>query len=103
MVYCSYPEQNGAAFTFKRGFRNYANALYFTESEKLIDRVVRQFGFLEFKELEKKKKEFVHEVTETDFVWNFKGGQTRLEKDPDSMRPTLTFLVTFNKEPDICD
>ena len=93
-IYQSYPEQKGVVITFKKVFKNYSNFIYYTEVERLIDRVSSFFGYDDEKELAEKKKEFTFGDKELDFQWNFNGGLIKLEKDNDTKRPLLTYIFT---------
>jgi len=102
IVYRYYPTQEGIVLTFKKVFKNYSDFIFYTESERLIDRITTFFGYDDKEVLDKKKKEFVYENIDTQFIWNFKGGQIRLEKDSETRRPTLSYLISTkeNKKSD---
>lgn len=98
VIYSIYPEQEGVILTFKKVFKNFSRFIYYTESERLIDSITECFGYDDKFELEARKKEFVYENKNTTFEWNFDGGMIRLEKEEDTKRPTLIYVISTRKE-----
>ncbi|HAK78729.1 MAG TPA: hypothetical protein DCM71_17925 [Runella sp.] len=98
VVYRYYPSQNGIVLIFKKVFKNYSDFIYYTEAEKLIDRVVSVFGYEDMEKLEEKKREMVYGDKESEIVWSFNKGGIKLEKDEDSKRPILTYFFVLNNE-----
>lgn len=96
VVYQNYSDQNAFVLTFKRVFKNYSNFIYYTESERLIDRVCNFFGFDNNQEHLDKKQEFVYGDNEVAFIWNFEGGLIKLENDAETHRPLLTYIILTN-------
>ncbi len=92
-VYQNYSDQNAFVLTFKRVFKNYSNFIYYTEAERLIDRICNFFGYDNNQEHLDKRQEFVYGNREVAFIWNFEGGLIRLEKDLETHRPLLTYIV----------
>ncbi|MDR0232403.1 MAG: hypothetical protein LBI82_09835 [Dysgonamonadaceae bacterium] len=93
-----YPEQNGYALTFKKVFKNYSNFTFYTESERLIDRICLFFGNNNDAEFAEKKKEFVYGEKNVEFIWRFDIGLIKLEKDMDTKRPILTYCYVLPKD-----
>lgn len=98
VIYSNYPEQEGIILTFRKVFKNFSNFIYYTESERLIDSIAECFGYDDKLELETRKREFVYEDKNTIFEWNFDGGMIRLEKEEDTKRPTLIYVISTKKE-----
>jgi hypothetical protein len=98
VIYSIYPEQEGIVITFKKVFKNFSRFIYYTESERLIDSIAEYFGYDDKLELETRKKEFVYENKNTTFEWNFDGGMIRIEKDEDTNRPILIYVISTRKE-----
>ncbi|MCA0335242.1 MAG: hypothetical protein LCH44_14995 [Bacteroidetes bacterium] len=97
-VYQNYSDQNAFVLTFKRVFKNYSNFIYYTESERLIDRICNFFGYDNNQEHLDKKQEFVYGDKEVAFIWNFEGGLIKLEKDVETHRPLLTYIILTNEK-----
>jgi hypothetical protein len=93
VVYQHYEEQNAFVLTFKKVFKNYSSFIYYTETERLIDRVCNFFGYENNQEHLDKKYEFVYGEKEIVFLWSFEGGIIKLEKDNDTRRPLLTYII----------
>lgn len=98
IVYQWYPKQEGFALTFKKVFKNYSNFIYYSESEKLIDRVVNFFGYDDKDGYEEKRKAFVYGDNPVAFSWRFDGGVVMLEKDEENKRPILTYVVALRQK-----
>ena len=101
VVYRHYPDQKGVALTFKKFFENYADSIYFTECEKLIETIASVFGYDEKEKLETLKREFVYENKLTQLIWYFTGGKIILEKDSESKMPTMTYFFPLNEKDEI--
>lgn len=97
VIYTNYPEQEGFVMTFRKVFKNFSRFIYYTESEALIDLITKYFGYEDHKELESKKKEFVYGDSEVTFDWTFEGGLIRLEKEVETKRPILNYLISTSK------
>lgn len=97
-VYQHYPEQNGFILTFKKLFKNYSSFIYYTEADRLIDRICKFYGIENQEEYLEKKKEFVYGDKEVNITWQFEGGLIILELDTETHRPILTYAVTIPKE-----
>jgi len=98
VIYTNCPEQGGLVLTFRKVFKNFSRFIYYTEAETLIDTITRYFGYDNQQELESKKKEFVYGDKEVTFDWTFEGGLIRLEKEEDTRRPILNFILSTKKE-----
>jgi hypothetical protein len=98
VIYTNYPEQDGFVLTFRKVFKNFSRFIYFTESENLIDSITQYFGYDNQDELKSKKKEFVYGDKEVTFDWSFEGGLIRLEKEEDTKRPILNYIISTRKE-----
>lgn len=94
VILTQYPKQEVLTLTFKRVFKNYSTFIYYTESERLIDKIVKLFGFDDKEELAQKKQDFVYSDKHVEFVWSFKGGLIRLDKSEDSSRPELSYIIS---------
>ncbi|PCE64146.1 hypothetical protein [Sediminicola luteus] len=98
-VICTiYPEIEGLVLTFRKAFKNYSRFIYYTEAETLIDTITRCFGYDDLQELKIKKKEFVYEDKDITFEWIFEGGFIRLEKEENTRRPILNYVLSIKKE-----
>lgn len=97
-IYQHYPEQNGFILTFKKVFKNYSNFIFYTETNRLVDKVCRFFGINNQEEFLEKKKDFVYGDKEVNITWQFEGGLIILELDTENHRPLLTYAVTKPKE-----
>jgi len=98
VIYSNYPEQEGFVLTFRKVFKNLSRFIYYTESETLIDSITQYFGYDNMKELEFKKKYFVYGENEVTFDWTFEGGLIRLEREENTKRPTLNYIISTKKE-----
>jgi hypothetical protein len=98
VLYTNYPIQEGFILTFRKVFKNFSRFIYYTECENLIDSICKCFGYDDIKELELKKKEFVYGDKEVTFDWNFEGGIIRLQKEDDTQRPILNYIVSTKRE-----
>lgn len=98
VVYNNYPKQEGFVLTFRKVFKNFSRFIYYTESETLIDTICEYFGYEDSNELELKKQEFVFSEKEVTFDWNFEGGLIRLEREEDTKRPILNYVISTKKE-----
>jgi hypothetical protein len=94
-VYSDYKDKQGVSLTFKRVFKNYSKFIYYTEAERIVDIVTNLFGYEDKQELISRKQEFIYEDKDTQFIWHFEGGMIILEKDSDTKRPNLTYLLTY--------
>jgi len=97
-VYQHYPEQRGFILTFKKVFKNYSSFIFYTEAERLVDRVTQFFGVDDLEHFSAKKKSFVYGDKEVNITWQFEGGLIILELDTETHRPILTYAVTVPKE-----
>lgn len=86
-------ENNAVAFTFRKVFKNYSSFVYYTESEIVIERINKYFGYDNDEAYKKNKKEFVYGEKPVKFVWKFDGGLIILEKETDTHRPILTYFM----------
>ncbi|SFQ82165.1 hypothetical protein [Hymenobacter arizonensis] len=102
-IYEWYPKQEGFALIFKKVFKNYSSFVYYTECERVIDRVTSFFGYDNKEELERKKKEFVYGESEVKFFWTFDGGVVILEKDKENKRPLLTYVVATKQKESVSE
>lgn len=98
VTYQYYEEQNGFVLTFKKAFKNYSTFIYYTEAERLIDRVCNYFGYENNQEHSAKKYEFVYGEEEIVFIWYFDDGIIKLEKDIDTKRPLLRYFFVVSKK-----
>lgn len=87
-------EQDAVIFTFRKAFKNLSNSIYYTETETLIDSVAQFFGYESQEEFEAEKKEFVNGEENVSIRWSFDGGLILLEKEEESMRPILHYIVS---------
>ncbi len=92
-IYQNYSEQNTCILTFKKVFKNYSTFIFYTETERLIDRICNFFGYEDNEEFKIKKNEFVYGDNAVVFMWNYESGIIKLEKDNESRRPELTYIV----------
>ena len=97
-VWQYYPKENGIMITFEREFDNYSNFVFYTEVERLIDRVCSFFGNNNDNEFAEKKRKFVYEEEVPDFIWQFDKGFIKLEKDIKTRRPVLTYCCVLPKD-----
>ena len=93
VIYQNYENKNAFVLTFKKVFKNYSSFIYYTETEKVIDQVCNFFGFENNQEHLNKKNEFIYGEKETTFIWDFEDGIIKLEKDIDTKRPILIYIV----------
>lgn len=84
--------------TFKKAFKNYSDFVYYTEAERLIDRVVSVFGYDDMEKLQEIKQKMIYGDKESELVWFFNKGAIKLEKDEDTRRPILTYFFALNNE-----
>jgi len=98
VILTNYPEQEGFVLTFRKVFKNFSRFIYYTEAETLIDSITRYFGYEDTKVLDSKKKEFVYGEKEVTFDWAFNGVLIRLEKEEETKRPILNYLISAKNE-----
>lgn len=99
-------DNNIIVFTFRKAFKNYSRFIYFTEPERLIDSIVETFGGYEKHDIEELKRKFVYEdENNIVFEWRFEDGIIRLQKEEDTRRPILNYIIYINKKtgPNILD
>lgn len=89
---------NIIAFTFRKAFKNYSRFIYFTEPERLIDSIVETFGGYEKHDVEELKRKFVYEDENIVFEWRFEDGIIRLQKEEDTKRPILNYIIYLNEK-----
>jgi hypothetical protein len=94
VIYTYYPKQEGIVLTFRKVFKNFSRFIYYTEADSLIDTITQYFGYDNMSELELKKKKFVYGDEEVTFDWSFEGGMIRLEKEEDTKRPILNYIIS---------
>ncbi|MBA4849679.1 hypothetical protein [Emticicia sp. BO119] len=94
VVYEDYPEHEGVIITFKRAFKNFSRGIFFTESERVINRVSKFFGYENEEDLTLKIKKFVYSDEKVDFIWKFEAGFVKLERDEETKRPILVYIVS---------
>jgi len=97
-VYQNYTDPKAFVLTFKKVFKNYSSFIYYTEAERLIDRICNLFGYEDIQDLSDKRQEFVYGDKEVVFMWNFEGGIIKLEKDVETHRPILTYIVLISEK-----
>ena len=68
------------------------------QAAKRIDSITQYFGYDNMKELESKKKEFVYGENKVTFDWTFEGGLIRLEREKNTKRPILNYIISTKKE-----
>lgn len=98
VIYSNYPRQEGFVLTFRKVFENFSKFIYYTESETLIDSITQYFGYDDLKELKSKKKEFIYGDNEMTFEWTFEGGLIRLEREENTKRPILNYIISTKNE-----
>lgn len=98
VIYQPYPEQNGLVLQFKKVNKNYSRFLYYTEVEQVVKDVCGFFGIEDENEFESKKEAFVYKNEDVEFVWRFENGIIKLEKDEDTNRPLLVYIVVASNE-----
>jgi hypothetical protein len=99
IVYSNFMSHGGIVLTFKKAFKNYSDFVYYTEAEKVIDRVTAFFGFDDQEELQRRKQELVYgKDFNAKFLWDFQGGKIILEKDTDTQRPILSYVISTKFE-----
>ncbi len=97
VIYQHYPEQRSFIMTFKKVFKNYSSFIFYTEAERLVDRISQFFGIDNEEEFLEKKKSFVYSDKEVNITWQFEGGLIILELDTETHRPLLTYVVKVPK------
>ncbi|WP_228853064.1 hypothetical protein [Aegicerativicinus sediminis] len=97
VIYTRYLDKEGFVLTFRKVFENFSRFFYYTESEMLIDTIAQYFGYDNQQELESKKKEFVYGDKKVAFNWTFDGGLIILEKEEDTKRPVLNYIISTRK------
>jgi len=98
MIYTNDPSKKHFVLKFRKVFKNFSRFIYYTEAENLIDSISEYFGYDDKKDLELKKKEFVYGNKEIIFKWNFDGGFILLEKEEDTKRPVLNYIISKKQE-----
>lgn len=98
IVYRYYPSKNGIVLTFKKVFKNYSDFIYYTESERLIDKLVSSFGYDDMDKLEEIKQEFVYGDKAPEIIWTYNGVAIKLGKDEDTKRPILSYFIMLKEE-----
>lgn len=93
----NYSEQHGFVLTFKKVFKNYSNFIFFTETGRLVDNICKHFGITNEEEFLEKKKEFIYGDKEINFTWRFDNSVVTLEKDIETYRPVLTYVVALSQ------
>ncbi len=96
VTYHFYKDENCIILIFKRAFKNYSRFIYYTEAERCIDTICNFFGYKDKIELEQKKKEFVYGEASIEFLWRFSGGIIKLEKDEETKRPVLVYVIKIS-------
>ena len=93
IIYSHYPDKGLFILTFKKVFNDFSKFIYYTETERLVDKVTDFFGYENKDELKSRKKEFVLGNTEITFEWNFAGRRVILKIDEETARPILEYLI----------
>jgi hypothetical protein len=101
VIYQSFKDQNLICFTCKRVFKNYSDFIYFSESERIIDCLVKLLGCNNLEDYNKQKEEFVYKKTDTKFIWHFKDGKIILGKDEETHWPVMTLVLETNEASDL--
>lgn len=97
-IFQNYEEENTFVLTFIKVFKNYSDFLYYTEVERLLDRVCNFFGYENNQEYVDKKNKFIHGDEVTVFMWDFEVCNIQLEKDIETNMPILTYIVLTNEK-----
>ncbi|MFC2152688.1 hypothetical protein ACFLSE_09180 [Bacteroidota bacterium] len=84
---------NALGLIFYKTFENYADMLYYTETEELFDRVDKIFQFERTESFDKDKQEFIHDLTNKSFTKNIKYGVVRLEREMPSNRIVFQYTL----------
>lgn len=92
-------EGKGIVLTFRKVFKNYSRFVYYTESEAVLDTIIALFGLDDMAAYPEKKREFVYGDNAPVFMWHFAGGLIKLEREEDTHRPSLTFVLAIGQEP----
>jgi hypothetical protein len=98
VVYQEY-KGKGIALTFRKVFKNFSRFVYYTESEAVLDCMVALFGLDDKAAYSEKKREFVYGDKAPVFLWQFPGGLIKIEREEDTHRPSLTFVLAVQQEP----
>lgn len=91
-------EGKGIALTFRKVYKNYSRFIYYTESEAVLDTIIALFGLDDMAAYPDKKREFVYGDKAPMFLWHFAGGLIKLEREEDTHRPSLTFVLAIGQE-----
>lgn len=91
-------EGKGIVLTFRKVFKNYSRFVYYTESETVLDTIIALLGLDDMTAYPDKKREFVYGDKAPMFLWQFPGGLIKLEREEDTHRPSLTFVLAFGQE-----
>jgi hypothetical protein len=97
-IYQYYKVLQYVMMVFKRTFKNYSKFIYYTEAEKLVEEICKFFGHYSEEEIEIKKKEFAYGDRTVELSWQFNGGLIKLEKDEETKRPILLYLVKVENQ-----
>lgn len=98
VIHSTIKKQNIIAFTFRKAFKNYSRFIYFTEPGRLIDSIIEAFGGYEKHDFEELKRKFVYEDENVVFEWRFEDGIIRLQKEEDTKRPVLNYIIYINEK-----
>ncbi|MCT4206551.1 hypothetical protein HZP44_16445 [Elizabethkingia anophelis] len=93
VTYQFYEKEKFIFLVFKRVFKNYSRFIYYTEIEKVIDKVCDFFGYEDKEKLEQKKKEFAYGDSSIEFSWQYDRGIIKLKKDEETKRPILVYVI----------
>ena len=81
--------------TLKRAFKNYSNFIYYTESERVVDKICNFFN-KEDKINSLEKEKFIYDDLPSEFSWQIDGAMIRLQKDEDTKRPILIIGIKMS-------
>jgi len=96
VIYAYYPKHEGYVLTFRKAFTNFSRFIYYTEAEIVVDAITAYFGYDNIDELKAKKHELVYAEGDNDNAidWVFEGGMIRLEREEDTKRPILNYIIS---------
>ncbi|WP_460686913.1 hypothetical protein [Niabella aquatica] len=95
-VIYDYSEQNSIILEFKKVFKNYSSFVYYSESERLLDRICNFFGYEDDEDFKLKKEDFVYGKGEATFDWEFGYGVIQVSNDLQTQRPLLKYVIKIS-------
>ncbi|MCF2495615.1 hypothetical protein [Dyadobacter chenhuakuii] len=90
-----YTEEDILIVTFKKVFKNYSKFVFYTEVEKVVDKICDYFADMNYVDVLQRRK-FIEDGEEPEIVWEDDGLVIKVEKDIDTHRPILVLAVKFS-------